>query len=267
MTEVSSPLGALAPLGGPRFHELVNLVFFETVTSTNDLARAIVEKMLSEGEELPPTALVAKLQTAGRGRSGRAWRQPEGAALAVSLIVPWPEGPGRVKLPLEMGILLARGLSARFGLDVRLKWPNDLLVSRRKLGGLLVEARSNEDGEGYAVVGIGINVGATREQLDAAGLPEATSLKAAGARANSLAGDAPLMALLSILDEGLAAPKPVLPGAFDEISAHVRGDRLAVTDGDRSVEGAYLGVTPEGFLRLAVASGEERVLSGDVTFF
>jgi biotin-(acetyl-CoA carboxylase) ligase len=195
------------------------------------------------------------------------WRQPEGESLAVSLIVRWPEGPDRVKLPVETGILLARGLSASFGLDVRLKWPNDLLVSRKKLGGLLVEARANAEGEGYAVVGIGVNVGATRAQLDAAALPDATSLKAAGAPEESLSGDAPLLALLSILEEGLLAPKPVLPEAFEEVSAHSAGDRLTVADGDRTVEGTYLGVTPEGFLRLAVASGEERVVSGDVAFF
>lgn len=262
-----SPLGALAPLAGMRFSQILNLVFFDTVTSTNDLARKIVEKMLAEGEELQPTAVVARRQTAGRGRAGRAWRQPEGAALSVSLIVPWPEGPDRVKLPIEMGVVLANGLSAKFGLDVRLKWPNDLLVSRKKLGGLLVEARAGDDGEGFAVVGIGLNVGATREELDAASLPEAASLRTAGVAAASFAGDAPLVALLAVLDEGLAAPKASLPEAFEKVSAHANGDRLRVADGEKTVEGTYLGVTAEGFLRLAVSGGEERIVSGDVAFF
>lgn len=262
-----SVLGRIVPLGGKRFARLHNLVLVEETPSTNDLAKVIVERMLAESEEILLTVVVAAGQTAGRGRAGRAWVSLPGA-LALSAIVPWPEGPGRVRVPIETGILLARGLSAAFGIDVRLKWPNDLLVGRRKVGGLLVEARANDEGEGWAVVGLGLNVRGTRAELDARGLPDATSLEECGVAPTLLQGDEPLESVLAILDDGAGQPCiDALPEAFSAVSAHAPGDALVVSDGDRTVSGAFGGLTPEGFLRLATGKGEETLLSGDVVLF
>jgi BirA family transcriptional regulator, biotin operon repressor / biotin---[acetyl-CoA-carboxylase] ligase len=262
-----SPLGAMAPLGGKRFARIHNLIVLETIPSTNDFGKMIVERMLEESEEIRLTVVVAKEQTAGRGRSGRAWA-PLPGALALSALVPWPEGPGRVRLPIESGVLLARGLSSAFGIDVRLKWPNDLLVGRRKLGGILIEARSNDEGEGWAVVGLGLNVLGTRAALDAGGLPDATSLEACGVARTLLEGDAPLEAVLSVLDEGVGEPaSDPLPEAFAAVSAHAPGDVLTVDDGARTHKGAFAGLTPDGFLRLATADGDETLVSGDVVLF
>ncbi len=262
-----SPLGALAPLGGRVFSRLHNLIFLETTPSTNDFGKLIVEHMLDESEDIRLTAIIAGDQTAGRGRAGRSWT-PLPGAVALSAIVPWPEGPGRVRLPVETGVLLARGLSAAFGLDVRLKWPNDLLVGRKKLAGLLVEARSNDEGEGWAVVGFGMNVFGSRADLDARALPDATSLEACGVAPVLLAGDAPLLEVLSIFDEGIGEPPAEsLPEAFASVSAHAKGDLLTVADGDRVRRGAFEGLTPEGFLRLATEDGDETLVSGDVVLF
>lgn len=263
----SSPLGSLAPLGGRRFTRLHNLIFVEATPSTNDFGKVIVERMLAESEEIRLTVIIAGEQTAGRGRAGRAWTSLPGA-LALSAIVPWPEGAGRVRLPIETGILLAHGLAAAFGVEVRLKWPNDLLVSRKKLGGLLVEARSNDEGEGWAVVGLGLNVRGTRADLDARGLAGASSLEASGVAPALLEGDEPLEAVLAVLDEAIGEPcAGPLPEAFAAVSAHAPGDLLTVTEGDRTHRGAFAGVTPEGFLRLATESGDESLVSGDVVLF
>lgn len=262
-----SVLGSLAPLGGRRFARIHNLVFLESTPSTNDLGKVIVERMLAESEDIRLTVIVAGEQTAGRGRAGRTWT-PLPEALALSAIVAWPEGPGRVRLPVETGVLLARGLSSTFGIEVRLKWPNDLLVARQKLGGLLVEARSNDEGEGWAVIGLGINVRGTREDLDARGLPGATSLEASGVASPLLGGTVALEAVLAILDEGIgeACAEP-LPEAFAAVSAHALGDLLTVADSGRTRTGAFAGVTPEGFLRLATDGGDETLVSGDVVLF
>lgn len=264
MPDPSSPLGALAPLGGVRFARLANVVLLEEAGSTNDVARRIVERALAESEEILPTVVVTRRQPRGRGRAGRSWLLPEGRGLALSLIVPWPEGPERVRVPIAWGIALAEGLSRAFLLDVRLKWPNDLLAGGKKLGGLLVEARA-ADGEGYAVVGLGLNVTATYEDL--ADLPAATSLLLEGASRDRLAGDVPLISLLRILDAGLEDLPSDLPGAFARFSAHAPGDRLRVADGARTVEGRYTGVTGDGFLKLETESGERILVSGDVTRF
>jgi BirA family transcriptional regulator, biotin operon repressor / biotin---[acetyl-CoA-carboxylase] ligase len=262
-----SPLGSRAPFGGRRFPFLANVLTFETLPSTNDLGKMLAERMLGDGTELRPTAIVARRQTAGRGRSGRTWTDLGDSGLSLSLLLPWPEGPERVRLPIALGVLLAAGLSKEYGLDVRLKWPNDLLVGGKKLGGLLVEARAGDDGEGYAVAGLGLNVRATRPDLEAAGLPRATSLAAEGVAAERCAPDAVLESILSILDAGLAAPWPELPAAFETFSALRPGERLSVKDGGRETSGVYLGVTADGFLRLGTEGGEETVLSGDVASF
>lgn len=260
--------GLAVPFGGKRFRSIQNVVFFNEVPSTNDAAKSLVEWILNESESLAPTAVVAAQQTAGRGRAGHTWTSPRGSSLAVSLIVPWPEGPERVRLPVSMGIALARGLSARFGVDVKLKWPNDLMHGKKKLGGILVEARTGEEGEGFAIVGVGLNLGSSRAELDAAGLPDATSLALAGAAAASLDGEAPLVALLEVLDDAVSEPPDSLPSEFEAVSAHAKGDVLKVNDGVRgSVEGRFLGVDSDGALRLGTASGDERVISGEVVAF
>ena len=255
------------PLEGRSFSHIENVVYLPSTPSTNDVAKAIVEKMLADSEDIRPTIIVAGEQTAGHGRMGRSW-VPLPGALAVSVIVPWPEGPERVRVPVRAGIALARGLSRAFALDVRLKWPNDLLVNRRKLGGILVEARANDEGEGWAVVGVGLNVDGTRKDLDARGLRDATSLEDAGVKAAKLAGVVPLSALLDILDVPLGeAGTDQLPEAFAAVSAHVPGDAISVMDARRSVSGVLRGVNADGALRLSTGRGEETIVSGDVVLF
>jgi BirA family transcriptional regulator, biotin operon repressor / biotin---[acetyl-CoA-carboxylase] ligase len=265
MSGLDAPFGA--PLEGRAFRHIENVIYLPATASTNDIAKAIVEKMLAESEDVRPTIIVAGEQTAGHGRLGRSWVSlPE--SLAVSVIVPWPAGPERVHLPLHAGIALARGLSAAFALDVRLKWPNDLLVGRKKLGGILVEARANDEGEGWAIVGVGLNVKGTRSELDSHGLSHATSLEDAGVPAGKLEGVRPLSALLDILDVPLAEPgTEPLPEAFASVVAHAPGDTLSVQNGGRTVSGVYRGVNADGALRLETAHGEETVISGDVVLF
>ncbi|HSB37370.1 MAG TPA: biotin--[acetyl-CoA-carboxylase] ligase, partial [Thermoanaerobaculia bacterium] len=148
-----SPLGSRAPFGGRRFPYLANLVEFGTLPSTNDFGKQLADRLLGDGTEVGPTVIVARRQTAGRGRSGRPWTDLGSTGLSLSLLLPWPEEPARVRLPLTLGVLLATGFTERFGLEVRLKWPNDLVVDDRKLAGILAE----KDGDAV-VVGMGLNV-------------------------------------------------------------------------------------------------------------
>ena len=261
-----SPLGSLAPLGGCRFEWIENLILLRSVGSTNEVGRDLAARMLAEGNEIYPTVIYASSQEEGRGRSGRRWESPEGS-LAVSLLLPWPESPRRVRLPLEIGIPLAQRLSEIFGVDVRLKWPNDLMVAGKKLGGILIETKQGEDGEGMAVVGIGLNSTTTREGLDRLALAGATSLLAAGAKAEEMVGDRPVLGLLDAIDSAVGTGEQRLETAFSSVSAQQVGEKIVVHDGPRRIEGSFLGVTADGFLRLRTSSGEEIVLSGEVESF
>ena len=119
-----------------------------------------------------PQALFAEFQTAGRGRRGRQWISPFAANLYFSLawsFAQWP--PQLTALPLAVGLTCARALR---GLGVReagIKWPNDLYVDGKKLGGILIEHRGEAGGSCRAVIGIGINVGMSAPQAAAVGQP------------------------------------------------------------------------------------------------
>ncbi len=260
-------LGHLAPFGGPRFGRIANVVLLEEVASTNEVARALVERMVAEETDLLPTCIVARRQTAGKGRSGRTWETAGDGAVAASVVVPWPEGPRRIRVPVATGIALARSLSLAFGVDLRLKWPNDLLASGRKVAGILVEGRTLPDGTGYVIIGLGLNVRATRADLDALRLPSATSLALEGADGAALEGDAPFVAVLTALDAALGEEIADLPEAFSAVTVHRPGDSLEIRDGEKVVRGRYLGLTEDGLLRLEIDGGVTELLSGDVTSF
>jgi BirA family biotin operon repressor/biotin-[acetyl-CoA-carboxylase] ligase len=102
--------------------------------------------------------LLAEYQSAGRGRRARPWFAPPGGALCLSLGWTYAALPrGASALSLAVGVCVRRALRAFAGVDVELKWPNDLLVTGRKLGGILIELRAESVGPAYVVLGVGIN--------------------------------------------------------------------------------------------------------------
>ena len=131
-------------LGRPRLH-------VRSIGSTNERARELALAGAPHG-----TVVTAGEQTAGRGRQGRGWSTPPGTALALSLVIREPDP----LLSLRAGLAVADIA----GSHARVKWPNDVLIDDRKVAGVLVEGRPQE---GWAVVGIGINVA-----VDLTALPE-----------------------------------------------------------------------------------------------
>jgi BirA family biotin operon repressor/biotin-[acetyl-CoA-carboxylase] ligase len=129
-------------LGSPRLH-------LRTTTSTNDRARALAAAGAPHG-----TLVTATAQTAGRGRQGRVWSAPPGAALLMSVVV---RDPGPL-LSLAAGVAVAEAA----GEGAAIKWPNDVLLDGRKVAGILVEGRPQE---GWAVLGVGVNVAVRVEDL------------------------------------------------------------------------------------------------------
>ena len=113
--------------------------YFSTVGSTNDAALALAERGDAEG-----AIVIASSQTAGRGRRGRAWHSPAGSGLYVSVVLAPArarEEPDRATalLTLTAGVAIAEAIERVTGLAPAIKWPNDLLVGRRKLAGILAE--------------------------------------------------------------------------------------------------------------------------------
>lgn len=115
---------------------------------------------------------VADNQTEGRGRLGRRWTAPPGTAIAVSILLRPPPGAPIQQLSLVGGLAVAETVEEALQLSAQIKWPNDVMVNRRKLAGVLAEAR-----DGIVVLGIGVNVNQTQEQLPANARTEPTSLR------------------------------------------------------------------------------------------
>ena len=218
--------------------------------------------------------LLAERQTGGRGRRGRPWQSPLGANLYLSLARRFEGGLARLGgLSLVAGIAAAEALRAVGVAQVRLKWPNDLVVddgtTLRKLGGLLVEGGGEHAGPVRAVIGLGLNVrmppafAARIDQpwCDLAGL--AGQCASAPGR-NDLAALVVARWLVALDEFDASGLAPFLPryAAADALAGHavtVRGDR-------EQLSGTASGLAADGALRVRVADGSERCFhSGEVS--
>jgi len=211
--------------------------------------------------------LAAEAQSAGRGRLGRAWLSPPGAALTFSVLLR-PRGVPAARLgwlPLLAGVAITAALAAAAGLDARLKWPNDVLAGRAKLAGVLAEA-----GGGAVVVGAGLNVYQRRAELPA---PTATSLWLAAPAAAGPTAREHLLA--AVLRDFAARYQAWQDWAGDADGCGLRpeylrrsatvGQRVTVTlPGGGSVSGTATGVDPDGSLVVRTGTGLIRVSAGDV---
>jgi BirA family biotin operon repressor/biotin-[acetyl-CoA-carboxylase] ligase len=222
----------MSALGRPRLH-------LRRTGSTNDRARELALAGAPHG-----TLVTAGEQTAGRGRQGRGWSAPAGRALLLSLVVREPDP----LLPLRAGLAVADVA----GEAARVKWPNDVLLDGRKLAGVLVEGRPQED---WAVVGIGFNVA-----LDPADLPP--DVREQAATLGRAPGDLEptLEELLRALARRLGEPAPATIAAL-----RTRDALLGRTIRFKGGEGEAAGIDDAGRLLVALADGTTRALdSGEV---
>lgn len=212
------------------------------------------------------SALLAERQTAGRGRRGRRWASPLAANLYLSLSRRYAGGLARLGgLSLAAGVATVEALHSIGAIDAQLKWPNDLVVGPRKLGGLLVEGSGEPAGTASAVLGLGLNVRMPSAQAAAIDQPwiDLQALLPAPPPRNALAArllDHLLPALALFDREGLA---PFLPRYQRHDVLHGRAVELA--HGDSLHRGIALGVAEDGALRIAIGGGERRFHSGEVS--
>ncbi|MGN6033298.1 MAG: biotin--[acetyl-CoA-carboxylase] ligase [Thermomicrobiales bacterium] len=241
------------------------LVRLDETGTTMDDALALARMGARHG-----TTVVAGVQTAGRGRSDRRWETPPGTALLMSVILR-PGLPMHALSPLSMLAALAvRETALAFGVpdgDIRIKWPNDVLIQGRKVCGILARTHRLVSGESpevavVVVLGIGLNVNVPMEVLPESGI------SLSGVLGRKLDLDAVREVLLGSLDRGVQALiADDLDGpltALDLVLAY-RSEPVDVQDGDRTVSGVLLGVERTGALVLEVAGRRETIVSGDLT--
>jgi BirA family biotin operon repressor/biotin-[acetyl-CoA-carboxylase] ligase len=137
-----------------------HIYIFDAVTSTNRVLGGLADEGAVEG-----TVVLAEAQTAGRGRHGSDWFSPEAANLYVSVLFRPRIAPHDLPLFAPIASLALAEAAWLEGAPALIKWPNDVLVSRRKLGGVLVEAPVVGDEVAYVVLGIGVNLNVERAEL------------------------------------------------------------------------------------------------------
>ena len=150
------------------------ICYYPSLGSTSTRLRRLAEEGAPEG-----TVTLAGTQSAGRGRRGRFWHSPPGKGIYFSVLLrpPQLDPAGAAPLTLVAAVAAAGGLRDTTGVPVAVKWPNDLLVGPRKLGGILTEAKTSGRKVHYLVLGIGLNVNHLITDFPAELRAAATSLR------------------------------------------------------------------------------------------
>jgi BirA family biotin operon repressor/biotin-[acetyl-CoA-carboxylase] ligase len=218
-------------LGTPRLH-------LRAIGSTSDRARELAESGAPHG-----TLVTTDHQVAGRGRQGRTWTTPPRRALTMSLVL--REVPALLTIAAGVAVADAVGPAAV------VKWPNDVLVDRRKVAGILAEGRPRE---GWAVLGIGINVALREDDFPAELRGTAGTLGREPEDVETM-----LAAVLAALETRLAQPADRLLEAFRARDV-LAGRRVTWTDGDGTADG----VDDQGRLVVRTRDGTVALDAGEV---
>ena len=264
--ELADAIARVRPRLGPL---ATRIVYFETIGSTNDVAARLAAGSQSEG-----AIVIAEQQTAGRGRRGHSWYSPPGSGLYVSMVM----APGRAAsearrattlLTLAAGVALAEAVERVTALSPDVKWPNDLLVARRKLAGILAEAVTGTAASRHdpVVLGYGINVGPMAYPPELAG--RATSLETELGRSVDRA---------ALCAETIASMAErygdLLAGRFDAIldawrsrAPASRGARVSWTTTSGDQTGVTEGIDDHGALLVRVGDRLERIVAGELRWW
>jgi len=230
--------------------------FYESLNSTQDSSRELGLSGASDG-----TVVLTDVQTKGRGRMGRSWISPKGGIYFSLLLRPeflLLEETPQISLLIALGCV--KGIKEATGLDVEVKWPNDLIFKGKKLGGILCEINAETDRVHFVVVGVGININS--RDLP----PEATSLLlGTGKKFRRL--DIARKILQAIEAGYLKAQKRNFSAVLKEWSRFCMlwGKRVRVKISNRTIEGEAVNIDERGYLLLRQDNGFiERVSAGDI---
>lgn len=233
------------------------VIYHSRVTSTNELAKQVVQQGAEEG-----TVVIADEQTAGKGRLKRVWLSPKGS-VSLSIIL-YPSVVYLSSLIMVASLAVVHSIGAVTGLKSQLKWPNDVLVSGRKVSGILIENSVRGDIVKYAIIGIGVNVNLRLSDFPEI-LPAATSLS------DELGRDVSRLELvrhLLVEMEKLYLALPAGESVYQEWRDNLvtLGKRVHIKSGKTDYEGIAESVASDGSLLLRHPDGNlTKIVAGDVT--
>lgn len=255
------------------------VLFYPTIGSTNDVAASWAASWLGDSDarqRLEGLVVLADEQTAGRGRHGHVWVSPAGSGLYVTVLL--MPGAARVNparatmlVTLTAGVALAEGIEATTGLRADVKWPNDLLVGRRKLAGILTEGVGagmdiSAPGVGSVIVGFGINVNpaAYPHELSERVTSIESELGRAADRPTVLAGT--LAALAARYDDLLDGRFDAILDAWRRRAPASTGARVQWTTPHGPHTGVTAGIDDHGALLVRAGDRVERIVAGELSW-
>lgn len=238
-----------------RLPAALDLVTVERVDSTNLLARRLVDGTQNRTR---PLLLVAWEQSAGRGRRGRQWVSAAGRGAWATLVWRFPNARAAATLPLLAPVALCEALDAPLGGRCRVKWPNDLVVGGRKLGGVLVELLGGT--RPFALIGFGVNHSFENEPPTSTATSLADELST-GVELAEIVGRL-TTALVTALER--ADEQRTIVERFRRWSVHRPGEHVVCRTEEGVIEGRFLGFDGRGFLRLGRRGGETVLASAEL---
>jgi BirA family biotin operon repressor/biotin-[acetyl-CoA-carboxylase] ligase len=235
-----------------------NLVIFDVVDSTHALARQIIAEMDEESQRLGATLILADRQEKGEGRGDRRWESPKGG-----LYMSWLRSGVTAEIIIQLPMLAAAAAHdaiAKIGVsDLRIKWPNDILVGGRKLAGIVVFARHGDTS--WVTVGLGVNIEAAPILEGSDGLPATSVVELLGQGDTGAWRHELAHTFISQLDRSMGEPQPAID-RWRELLIQQPGDTVNVRLASGAVvSGSLVEVSPEGFLKIK-EDGKERIITG-----
>lgn len=240
-----------------RLKVIESLAFVPRVASTNLIARRIVSECIENELSFPQAMIIAGEQFAGRGRNQRQWSSPAGKGIYATTMITRPTSQLAL-VPLAMANIVAGFLRDVFGIDAHIKWPNDIFVSGKKMAGILIEARIQDD-RAFLLIGTGINVEPVSEA------PNAIAISEASPRAFTGIDDA-TTAFIEYVDARLAQPfeHDEVIEEWRRLSIHKSGDRITCVLGERTLTGTWGGIDEQGRALLRNGADTVAVSAGDI---
>jgi BirA family biotin operon repressor/biotin-[acetyl-CoA-carboxylase] ligase len=247
--------------GGLNLPSFFDVSVFETIGSTNDEARRLAEAGKSEGQ-----VVRAKRQEQGVGRRGRHWSSPAGNLYCSLMIRPECSPLEGARLSFLIAVALHKAIAAELphGTDIKVKWPNDILVKGRKISGILLESKTRADGIlDYVVIGTGVNI------LSFPIVPDglrATSLKNEGANPKiEKLFSAYLHNFLELYMQWKQNGFSSIRQAWLERAAGI-GQWITVKLNEETLVGVFSDLDPQGALILRLGTGEEKLITAGEVF-
>lgn len=238
------------------------VLYFDTIDSTNTKAQELAEKGYSSG-----TLVVADKQESGKGRRGRSWVSPSGTGIFMTLMIKPDINPNNASmLTLVAALAVAKAITSVTGEEALIKWPNDIVVNGKKVCGILTEMNAQFDYINHIVVGIGINVHNESFPEEISQMASSLMIEAGGKRFHRAQIIAETMSYFEQYYDTFLKTQDLsaLVREYDELLVN-RNKSVRVLDPKEPFDGKAMGITPKGELIVETWESRKLVSSGEVS--